>query len=395
MAESYYCDKCHKTKADTQFYSSNNLEKYPTGKLRQCKDCITMHVDNWEPETYLWILEECDVPYIPTEWHSLLEKYARDAASVKGTTIIGRYLSKMKLQQWKKYRWKDNEHIQKMNNHKIQESMQRAGSSQAEIDEAIEAAANAAPPPPPAGYRSVAATQSEPANYGFPNDDIPEISFELTEEDKRYLFLKWGRYRPDEWVFLEQLYNDMCQSYDISTAGHIDNLKKVCKCSLKVDQLLDIGDIDGAQKATKMYDTLMKSGKFTAAQNKEGQSEKLNSVAEVVLLIEKEGGFIPRYYVDGPQDKVDYVIQDMQEYTRSLVVEEMNLGNLIEKAIKQIEEDRLKELENEVDDVDDEEAMAREMFGPKKDSGELTLDDYEEFADYEERMRNLDEEDDW
>jgi hypothetical protein len=29
-----------------------------------------------------------------------------------------------------------------------------------------------------------------------------------------------------------------------------------------------MGDIEGAQKATKMYDGLMKSGKFTAAQNK-------------------------------------------------------------------------------------------------------------------------------
>jgi hypothetical protein len=39
----------------------------------------------------------------------------------------------------------------------------------------------------------------------------------------------------------------------------------VCKTSLKTNQLLDIGDIDGAQKASKMYDMLMKSGKFTAA----------------------------------------------------------------------------------------------------------------------------------
>mgnify|MGYP002508999287 CR=1 FL=1 len=39
---------------------------------------------------------------------------------------------------------------------------------------------------------------------------------ELTDEDKTYLRLKWGKtYRPVEWVQLEQLYDEMMQSYDI------------------------------------------------------------------------------------------------------------------------------------------------------------------------------------
>jgi hypothetical protein len=39
-----------------QFYGSNNLEKYPAGKLDICKKCATLHVDNWDPETYMWII---------------------------------------------------------------------------------------------------------------------------------------------------------------------------------------------------------------------------------------------------------------------------------------------------------------------------------------------------
>ena len=54
------------------------------------------------------------------------------------------------------------------------------------------------------------------------------------------------------------------ESYDIQTAGHIDTLKLVCKTSLKANQLIDIGDIDGYQKVSKVYDNLMKSGNFTA-----------------------------------------------------------------------------------------------------------------------------------
>ena len=29
----FYCEKCHKTLAEKEFYGSNNLEKYPEGKL--------------------------------------------------------------------------------------------------------------------------------------------------------------------------------------------------------------------------------------------------------------------------------------------------------------------------------------------------------------------------
>ena len=95
-----YCEKCKKTRNGKDFYGSNNLEKYPEGKMNLCKDCQTMHVDNWNPDTYLWILQEADVPYIPEEWNKLMASWAKDRSRVTGTTILGRYLSKMKLNQW-------------------------------------------------------------------------------------------------------------------------------------------------------------------------------------------------------------------------------------------------------------------------------------------------------
>jgi hypothetical protein len=40
--------------------------------------------------------------------------------------------------------------------------------------------------------------------------------FDLTQEDIIYLRLKWGKsYKPEEWVRLEQLYEEMMSSYDI------------------------------------------------------------------------------------------------------------------------------------------------------------------------------------
>ena len=123
----HYCEKCKKTQNESEFYSSNNTEKYADGRLHQCKKCITMHVDNWDPNTYLWIIQECDVPYVPEEWNKLLATYGRDRSRVTGTTILGRYLSKMKLKQWRDYRWKDSAFLQELADKRTKEAMEKAG----------------------------------------------------------------------------------------------------------------------------------------------------------------------------------------------------------------------------------------------------------------------------
>lgn len=74
-------------------------------------------------------------------------------------------------------------------------------------------------------------------------EEDDDLTNQLTEEDKLMLRVKWGKtYKPDEWIQLEKLYNEMMESYDIQSAGHIDTLKMICKTSLKANQLLDIGD---------------------------------------------------------------------------------------------------------------------------------------------------------
>ena len=386
----FYCEKCKKTMRADQFYGSNNTEKYPEGKLKICKQCMTLRVDNWDPETYLWILQECDVPYIPEEWNKLMLSYAKDRSKVTGTTIIGRYLSKMKLAQFKQYRWKDSEFLQDMANKKTEETMKRQGYSAAEIatvlagqqlsmpDKPLEMP-DLTPGPAVSGYEPA---MSQPEDYFAEQLGIDiDLGADLTDEDKRYLLIKWGKaYKPEEWVKLEQLYKEMEESYDIQGAGHEDILKLVCKTSLKANQLLDIGDVDAAQKMVKMYDGLMKSGKFTAAQNKAENGEFLDSIGELVVICEKEG-FIPRYYTGSPNDRVDETLMDLKNYTHSLVVDEMNLGNLIENAVKQMVEQESKE-----EDEDVEEELEYENLDELKD------EDFEDFGEFIEEEELSDEE---
>ena len=88
-----------------------------------------------------------------------------------------------------------------------------------------------------------------------------------------------------------------------------------------------------------MYDAQMKAGKWTAAQNKTDDNELIDSIGELVAICEKDG-FIPKYFIDNPKDKVDRVIQDMQIYTRELVTNELGLGNMIENALRAIEQEK-------------------------------------------------------
>ena len=392
--DSCYCEKCNKTQSPDNFYSSNDLGKYPNeGKLNLCKKCLTMHVDNWNPDTYLWILKECDVPYVPEEWNKLLLKYGQNKAKVTGVTILGRYLSKMRLNQWKEYRWEHTEFLQEQQNHKIEETMKRQGYDAAEIASAIQKGTVGIPVEPPEPPRFDENDRDSATDYfaqmsGGEQDDFDQ---DLTDEERTYLRLKWGKaYRPEEWIRLEQLYEEMMGSYDIQTAGHIDTLKLMCKTSLKANQLLDIGDVDGAQKMLKMYDSLMKSGKFQAAQNKAESGEFVDSISELVAICETDG-FIPRYYTDGPQDKVDRVLQDMQGYTRTLVTEEMNLGALIERAVKQIEEDREREAQGDSEAADDDEIMENALFADNATSV-ITDGDIAEFRELEDEWAEEDEE---
>ena len=134
-----------------------------------------------------------------------------------------------------------------------------------------------------------------------------------------------------------------------------------------------------------MYDSLMKSGKWTAAQNKAEQDDVVDSVGELVALCEKEG-FIPRYFTSGPQDHVDRVLEDLKKYTHDLIVEETGLSSMVEVALKQIEEEK--------------ERIKAAAEAPEQDE-EDKLFDYEntdflndqDFVDFKEFENDLSEED--
>ena len=355
MSEQRFCSKCRKTMADTNFYT------YKDGtKCELCKACLTMHINNFEPDTFLWLLEKFDVPYIPAEWNILRDRaYAKDPYKMNGMSVFGKYLSKMKLKQWKNFTWADTERLQAEAEEKAKLYGQPQEIAEEKLAEMEEAYKNGeiteaqwmtykeikAPKPEFQVVSGNTVTTAGPSGSPYPvNDnpfeqiDVPDVGNDLTEEDKVYLAMKWGRlYSSSDWVYLEQKYNDFMNSFDIQGAARIDTLIQICKLSLKMNQALDTGDYDTYTKLSRAYDTLMKSAKFTEAQNKDGDSSEFDSVGAIVAFCEKEGGFIPEYKIEAPRDIIDTIIEDNKTYLQTLIHNDTNLSQQIEQFLKKKE----------------------------------------------------------
>ena len=386
------CTKCGKMMDEnTQFYTYKNGDK-----TAMCKKCLTMHIDNFNPETFLWLLQDMDVPYIEAEWNVLRDRAFAKNPNLNGMSVFGKYLSKMKLKQWNQYGWADTERLKVLNEEKLKvkqaekeqfESLLKAQFDNGEITEAQ--------------YKTLISTETQNEDYyagtgpalhipgAAADNPYQENNFidesllsgpaaQLTDEDKIYLAMKWGRlYQPADWIELERNYNEMMNSFDIQDADTINTLILLCKTNLKMNQAIDCGDVEGFQKLSKVSESLRKSAKFTAAQNKEQKSDYVDSVGELVAMCERDG-FIPRFATDIPQDKVDLTLKDMNSYVHKLVTQDLGFGQQIEDALKKIQiQQQMRESEE----------TSKMMDG---ETPELIDEDYEEFYNSIEEQKELD-----
>lgn len=346
----YFCEKCNKTMDENNFYT------YRDGrKTELCKKCLTMHVDNFNPDTYVWLLKKMDVPYIPEEWNTLRDRaYAANPYKMNGMSVFGKYLSKMKLKQFKGATFADSEKLQAENAAKAKaieaevaerEALAKEQFEKGEISEAQYRTLTSSATqdrtvgpgmPPPPGFQSVGNPFQE--NNFMSEEELADPAAELTADDKLYLAMKWGRlYKPNEWVELEKHYNEMMAGFDIQDPDTKNTLILLCKTDLKMNQAIDCGDLDGFQKLSRVSESLRKSAKFTAAQNKESKNDFIDSIGEFVAMCEREEGFIPRFATDIPQDKVDKTLKDMNNYLYKLVTQDLGFGQQIEDSLKKIQ----------------------------------------------------------
>lgn len=336
--EKIHCIRCNRSLNRNQFYLDKDRQPFS-----KCKKCLTSSVDLDSASTIYAILQEVDIPYIPSEFNTLKERYGEGKNA--NQTVVGRYIGKMKLEQYKKLRFSDTDRIVE------EERIKKEKSNQLKTQQFEQFLADGM-------SESEAAEQVKEPEFDF--GDL------FTKEEKKQLQIKWGKhYSSEELMQLETFYTNMHASFDIETASHEDYLMQIAKVSLRMHAAINIGDFESHTKLSGTYDKLMKSAKFTASQLKE-EEKFIDSISEMVRLCEEEG-FIPIYVAKQPMDIVDVTIRDLKLYTKNLIEKEYNLGQLIEQSMEQIKLEEEKDKLNETDEFDADDLFDTQIIMTEQD----------------------------
>lgn len=346
-----FCPTCKKTLDEKNFFKTRRTDKHPSGILPECKTCITMKVDDGDLGTILPILKEIDLPYYPSKWRELVQKKPQGGAS-----IIGKYVSMMRMNQYKKYFWKDSESLCQQEYESLLAAFRQESDSETEAEKKAEAAQNLSDIQG-TQMRTMTTAPAPSTMYGL----TPETSkYGLTQEEIDELKLTWGEdYTEDQFQQLEQLFNDMKEAYVIQDPIAISNAKMICKLTVKMNRFLDIDDVESSSKISRQLDTFIKTANLAPVQQKDRQQTTF-AISQLAFLVEREGGFIPEFYIEQPNDKIDQILADMQQYTEHLVRGESNIAEMVEHTEEILAQDKLPDA---VDDYDDFAALERELLG--------------------------------
>lgn len=346
-----FCPTCRKTLDEKNFFKTRRTDKHPSGFLPECKTCASLKIDDSDVQTFLPILKEIDLPYMPRQWRELCQKKPAGGASV-----LGKYVSMMRMNQYKKYSWADSENLVEEERKALIAAFKQEDITESEAEKRADEAQSLSDIQ---GVQMKAMTSAPAAAvmYGL----TPETSkYNLTQQEIDDLKLTWGEdYTEDQYLQLTQLFTDMQEAYIIQDPIAISNAKMICKLTVKMNRFLDIDDVESSSKISRQLDTFIKTANLAPVQQKDRQQTTF-AISQLAFLVEREGGFIPEFYIDHPNDKIDQILADMQTYTEHLVRGESNIAEMVEHTEEILAQDKLPDA---VEDYDDFAALERELLG--------------------------------
>ena len=194
------------------------------------------------------------------------------------------------------------------------------------------------------------------------------------EENERWkkakikeLIKRWsGEYSQDELLFLENFYNKIVATQNVSTPILQEYAKDLCEIELRVKKGLRAG-LD-VKKDMDARDNIIKMAKFDATNSK--VAADFESIGELMVYYGKQG-WHPKWHKE-PQDSVDFCMSNIQSYLQRLVTNEGNFSEQVEakresfntaQRIEEMGEDDFKKYE-EVDasvEYEDEDEAAAEL----------------------------------
>lgn len=304
MAVRFKCAKCQKDLPPNQFIISKD-PLFPNGYSSICSECLQKIVkeNNSSFEIVDRICQWLGVPFIPDKWIEVSQGF--------GETAIDVYLKMNRERKFEYIDWQDA--------YKYYKDLEVNGLLKENI--------------------------------------VP-----LSQGELRQLRNKWGQEYSDEedLKYLEHLYQDILNSYSIFGGNQIDQIKKICKVSLVINQKITSGE--DYSKDIKSYNDLCKLANLEAKNIRDATD--FSSVGELFAYLEKDKKWLNRFYNNEEKDIVDKTMHDMQNWSKNFYINESSIPSEVESrlAALQLAEDMEDELNRISDDGLDDDDFIEEDF---------------------------------
>lgn len=195
------------------------------------------------------------------------------------------------------------------------------------------------------------------------DDEIAAFS----ESKLRRLKREWSpAYTKDELLWLENYYNQIIATQNVSTPILQNYARDLCEIELRIKKGLREGaDI---KKDMDARDNIIKIAHFEASNAK--SSADFESIGELMVYYGKKG-WHPKWHQE-PQDSIDFMMENIQNYLKRLVINEGNFAEQVEDKREHYNTiERLETIENEDVNFDeaadihyeDEDDLASELNG--------------------------------
>ena len=172
---------------------------------------------------------------------------------------------------------------------------------------------------------------------------------ELSEAKMVRLKKTWSpAYSTDDLLFLEDYYNQIIATQNVSTPILQHYARDLCEIELRIKKGLREGaDI---KKDMDARDNIIKIARFEASNAK--NAADFESVGELMVYYGKKG-WHPKWHSE-PKDSVDFMMQNVQNYLKRLVTNEGNFAEQVEEKRERYNmTERLENIENEAVDFDE------------------------------------------
>ena len=185
-------------------------------------------------------------------------------------------------------------------------------------------------------------------SQGIIDDEIAALS----EGKLRRLKREWSpSYTKQQLLWLDQYYNQIIATQNVSTPILQNYARDLCEIQLRIKKGLREGA--DVKKDMDARDNIIKIAKFEASNAK--SAADFQSVGELMVYYGKKG-WHPNWHTQ-PQDSIDFMMQNIQNYLQRLVRNQGNFAEQVEdRKARYNMTQRLEEIENEAleDDISGE-----------------------------------------